>query len=208
MQYKSITRELSLLILSQISDKYNFSSNEKTLESLLSKALDSLTQYWREGLDECAKRLETAQQEILDSELKETDKLLNSEVRTHLRSSIVDLETVLNGLSNSLEIPRLLTLSDHEKIRQGAIERVNLVIHNMKNIDTRLDNVMEGWRLHRLPRIDRDILRLAVVDLIDLNIPPAVACNEAVELANRYSDEQGRKMINGILRRIQTNSSF
>jgi len=66
-----------------------------------------------------------------------------------------------------------------------------------------LDGVMEGWRLTRLPRIDRDILRLAVVDLTSLKTPSAVACNEAVELANRYSDEQGRRMINGVLRRLQ-----
>jgi N utilization substance protein B len=53
-----------------------------------------------------------------------------------------------------------------------------------------------------VPRIDRDILRLAAVDLSDFGTPAAVACNEAVELANRYSDEQGRRMINGVLRRF------
>ena len=66
---------------------------------------------------------------------------------------------------------------------------------------------MEGWRLKRLPRIDRDILRLALVDLIDFDTTTAVTCNEAVNLANRYSDDQGRKMINGVLRKIQ-NSNF
>ena len=65
---------------------------------------------------------------------------------------------------------------------------------------------MEGWRLKRLPRIDRDILRLACVDLIDLNTPMAVTCNEAVNLANRYSDEQGRRMINGVLRKLQNSA--
>jgi N utilization substance protein B len=40
------------------------------------------------------------------------------------------------------------------------------------------------------------------VDLESFATPPAVACNEAVELANRYSDEQGRRMINGVLRRF------
>ena len=40
-------------------------------------------------------------------------------------------------------------------------------------------------------------------DLIDFNTPIAVTCNEAVNLANRYSDEQGRRMINGVLRKLQ-----
>jgi N utilization substance protein B len=69
-------------------------------------------------------------------------------------------------------------------------------------LDARLDGVMEGWRLTRLPRIDRDILRLAAAEIEAFGTPPAVACNEAVELANRYSDEQGRRMINGVLRRF------
>ena len=102
-----------------------------------------------------------------------------------------------------MELPRLLALADQEKIRLGAMQRVTLVIEKRGSIDDRLNAVMEGWRLSRLPRIDRDILRLAVVDLTSLQTPAPVACNEAVELANRYSDEHGRRMINGVLRRLQ-----
>ena len=109
---------------------------------------------------------------------------------------------MLNGLSASLELPRLLLLGDQEQIRRDAMERVQKVLTQREGIDKRLDQVMEGWRLTRLPRIDRDILRLAVVDLESLRTPPPVAFNEAVELANRYSDEQGRRMINGVLRRF------
>jgi N utilization substance protein B len=76
------------------------------------------------------------------------------------------------------------------------------VLQQREDLDARLDRVMEGWRLTRLPRIDRDILRLAAVDLERFGTPLAVACSEAVELANRYSDEQGRRMINGVLRRF------
>ena len=94
-----------------------------------------------------------------------------------------------------------------KEIRELALKRVNLVIEKQDEIDNNLDSVMEGWRLKRLPRIDRDILRLALVDLIDFNTPIAVTCNEAVNLANRYSDEQGRRMINGVLRKLQ-NSNF
>ena len=63
---------------------------------------------------------------------------------------------------------------------------------------------MDGWRLKRVPRIDRDILRLAYVDINFLSTPVAVAGDEAVNLANKYSDLQGRKFINGVLRRLQT----
>jgi N utilization substance protein B len=105
-----------------------------------------------------------------------------------------------------MELPRLLALGNQEQVRLAAMQRVTLAVEQRKSIDERLDSVMEGWRLSRLPRIDRDILRLAVVDLISLQTPAAVACNEAVELAHRYSDDQGRRMINGVLRRLHDSS--
>jgi transcription antitermination factor NusB len=128
-------------------------------------------------------------------------------VRDHLRESIANAEQVLNGLSASLELPRLLALADQEMVQKEAMHRIQLVLDARPSLDDQLDGVMEGWRLSRLPRIDRDILRLAVVDLQSMQTPASVACNEAVELANRYSDEQGRRMINGVLRRLQNASS-
>ncbi len=202
MQLKSISRELALLLLGQIKKK---DINKVNIESLLSKALESLTQHWREQLDLCASKLEKANQELLDSELEEDSGLLKKS-RNHLKICLIDSENILNSLSESIELPRLLALVDQKEIRELALRRVNLVIEKQDEIDKNLDSVMEGWRLKRLPRIDRDILRLALVDLIDFHTPTAVTCNEAVNLANRYSDEQGRRMINGVLRKLQNSA--
>ncbi len=203
IQSRSIARELALLVLGQIPDDPSKVMKESSIDLLLAKALESLMQHWREGLDTSAGQLEIAQQQLLDSELQESDINSIGRVRNHLQACLNEAENVLNSLSASLEIPRLLALSDQEEIRLGAMHRLALVVEHRESIDERLDSVMEGWRLKRLPRIDRDILRLAVVDLINLQTPVAVACNEAVDLANRYSDEQGRRMINGVLRRLQ-----
>ena len=204
MKSRSVSRELALLVLGQIPEGEPQGFSQITsFESLLNKALASLTAHWREVLDGCAGQLETAQQHLLDSELEEADKSSITRVRNHLSACLIDAENILNGLSTSLELPPLLALSDQEEIRLGALQRVSYVMEERCQIDESLDDVMEGWRLKRLPRIDRDILRLAVVDLTKLQTPAAVACNEAVELANRYSDEQGRRMINGVLRRLQ-----
>ena len=203
MESRSISRELSLLLLGQISENNVKELDSFSIEKILNKALDSLMQYWRDELDLCANYLESAKEEIRDSELKEFDKNLNIQVREHLNNSIKKGEEILNSISETLELSRLLLVSDQENIRISAINRVSLVVSQLKSIDSQIDNVMEGWRLKRLPRIDRDILRLAFIDLNQLQIPTAVACNEAVNLANRYSDEQGRRMINGILRKLQ-----
>jgi len=202
MQLKSISRELALLLLGQI--KKN-DINKINIESLLGKAIESLTQHWREQLDICSLKLEKANQELLDSELQEDDGMLEKS-RDHLKTCLIDLENILNSLSESLELPRLLALVDQKEIRELTLKRVNLVIEKKDEIDNNLDEVMVGWRLKRLPRIDRDILRLAFIDLIDFQTPIAVTCNEAVNLANRYSDQQGRKMINGVLRKLQNST--
>jgi len=202
MQLKSISRELALLLLGQIKKK---DINKLNIESLLSKAIESLTQHWREQLDSCASQLEKANQKLLDSEFQ-VDAGLLIKSQNYLKTCLIDSENILNCLSESIELPRLLALVDQKEIRELALRRVDLVIEKQDDIDHKLDSVMEGWRLKRLPRIDRDILRLAWVDLIDFNTPMAVTCNEAVNLANRYSDEQGRRMINGVLRKLQNSA--
>ncbi len=209
MQSRTLARELALLMLGQVNDRGPAATSAGTaalsdgsLEGLLHQALTSLSQHVRDALDRSAEDLQQAQQELLDSELQEEGPARLPRVRQHLQEGLNHAEQALNRLSASLELPRLLLLADQEEVRSGAIARARAVLRDRERIDERLDRVMEGWRLTRLPRIDRDILRLAAVDLESFATPPAVACNEAVELAHRYSDEQGRRMINGVLRRF------
>ena len=103
-----------------------------------------------------------------------------------------------------MDFPRLLVSSGQIDIRDDVNKRISNIINNVTMIDSDIDQAMDGWRLKRLPRIDRDILRLAYVDINFFSTPVAVACDEAVNLANKYSDMQGRKFINGVLRRLQT----
>jgi len=208
IQSRTVSRELALLMLAQVSDRTGSAPTVDTsLDTLLQQALASLSQHVREALDRSAADLQVAQQELLDSELQQEGADRLPRVRQHLQQGIAAAEQALNRLSASLELPRVLLLADQDEVRRGAIDRSRAVLCNRETIDQRLDAVMEGWRLSRLPRIDRDILRLAAVDLSDFGTPAAVACNEAVELANRYSDEQGRRMINGVLRRFTAAAS-
>jgi N utilization substance protein B len=203
MQSRSLSRELALLLLAQLPDRGAVAvPSDTTLLGLLEKALATLAEHVRDSLDRSAEALRQAQQELLDSELKEGAESQVPKVRQHLHQGIAGAEQALNLLSASLEIPRLLMLADQDVVRRGAVDRARAVLRDRESIDARLDGVMEGWRLTRLPRIDRDILRLAVADLDAFGTPSAVACSEAVELAKRYSDEQGRRMINGVLGRF------
>ncbi len=201
---KSLSRELSLISLGLINDKGNFKLNSFQIEEIFESALDCLINHCRDELDNCEIDLENASQKLLDSELQEGIDFSFSNVRDDLKKSLSKIEAVMNTLSVTLEFPKLIVTSGQIDIREDVKKRISNIINNISTIDSDIDQAMDGWRLKRLPRIDRDILRLAYVDINFLSTPVAVACDEAVNLANKYSDTQGRKFINGVLRRLQT----
>jgi N utilization substance protein B len=219
MQSRTIARELALLMLGQTSDRGERAGSaaasgdlsEASLTPLLHQALAGLHQHAREALDRSAENLQGAEQLLLDSELQEGAEAQQAAqlplVRQHLKDGLTQAELALNRISAVLELPRVLLLADQQEVRSDAIARTRAVLKNREQIDRSLDQVMEGWRLTRLPRIDRDILRLAAADLEVFGTPAAVACNEAIELAHRYSDDQGRRMIHGVLRRLTSAAS-
>ena len=204
MHNKSLCRELSLISLGLIKDKGDFKLNKLQIEEIFEAALDSLINHCRDELEYCESELENASQKILDSELKEGVDSSFSKVRDDIKKSLAKIETIMNTLSITLDFPKLIVSSGQIDIRNDVSQRISNIINNLSIIDSDIDQVMDGWRLKRLPRIDRDILRLAYVDINFFNTPIAVACDEAVYLANKYSDMQGRKFINGVLRRLQT----
>ena len=200
---KSLSRELSLISLGLINEKANCKLNKYQIEEIFESALDTLINYCRDELDNCESDLENAAQKILDSELREGMDSFSA-VRDELKQSLKKIENVMNTLSITINFPKLIVSSGQIDLREDVNQRIDYIINNLAIIDSDIDKVMEGWRLKRLPRIDRDILRLAYIDINFLNTPLAVACDEAVNLANKYSDMQGRKFINGVLRRLQT----
>ena len=203
MHNRSLSRELSLLSLGLIKDQGDLVLNKFEIEEIFESALDSLINHCREQLDDCEADLENVSQNILDSELKEGSNSSFANVREELKKAFYKIESVMNSLSVTLDFPKLIVSSNQNDIREDVNHRILSIVNNLKSIDSEIDQVMDGWRLKRLPRVDRDILRLAYVDINFLDTPVAVACDEAVNLANKYCDTQGRKMINGVLRRLQ-----
>ena len=210
MDHRSLSRELSLISLGLLhdNDDHNqFNLDNKNFENIFVSAIELMVDHCREELSECEIILEKASNNLLESELCETKESLFEKTRKEINNSVFHIEKVMNILSDTLDFPKLIAISDQAEVRNDIEIRISKVVENICSIDNSIDNVMEGWRFKRLPRIDRDILRLTYVDINFLNIPVAVACNEAVNLANKYSDTQGRKMINGVLRRLQNYKS-
>ena len=67
------------------------------------------------------------------------------------------------------------------------------------SIDERITAKSANWRIERMPAVDRNILRLAVYEMNALQTPPAVAIDEALELARQFSGDESVAFINGVL---------
>ncbi|MCS7182560.1 MAG: transcription antitermination factor NusB [Thermoanaerobaculum sp.] len=84
--------------------------------------------------------------------------------------------------------------------REFALTLVRGVMAHQQAIDRQVAEQAEHWRLDRMAAVDRNILRLAIFELLyQPDTPPAVVIDEAVELAKRYGSEQSGPFVNGVL---------
>ena len=91
-----------------------------------------------------------------------------------------------------------------ESIRDFAFELARGAHEHQEEVDSLIKGFSENWRLERMPTVDRNILRLAIYELLYRpDIPAKVSINEAVDLGKKYGSEDSGSFINGILDRIR-----
>jgi len=90
--------------------------------------------------------------------------------------------------------------------RQFAEELVKGAIDKIEELDGAIETAAEHWKLERMAVVDRNILRVAVYEILYRNdIPSAVTINEALEIAKKYSSSASAPFINGLLDKIARN---
>ena len=88
-----------------------------------------------------------------------------------------------------------------------ANELVQGAMSVMADLDARITKASSHWRVERMTRVDRNVLRLGVYELLHrLDVPRAVALDEAVELAKRYGTEESGAFVNGVLDQVADES--
>ncbi len=77
------------------------------------------------------------------------------------------------------------------------------VMENKQELDSRITEVTDNWKLERIAAVDRAILRLGLYELLEMaEVPPKVVINESVELAKKFSTEKSGAFVNGVLDKI------
>jgi N utilization substance protein B len=90
------------------------------------------------------------------------------------------------------------------KTRQFATALIRGVIENHDAIDERIKKVTANYELHRIAPVDRNILRVAIYEMLHTSeVPPVVCINEAIEIAKRFGSEDSGRFVNGILDRLK-----
>jgi transcription antitermination protein NusB len=95
----------------------------------------------------------------------------------------------------------LASLYDGE-IDPFSQELAEAVVEEHGQLDDRITAAADDWTADRLGALERNILRMAILELDRGDVPPEVAIDEAVSLAKRYSSEDAGRLVNGILGRI------
>ena len=93
-------------------------------------------------------------------------------------------------------------------IRAFALKLVEGVLAKRPEVDERISRYAENYEIGRLAVVDRNILRLAIYEMLHrTDIPPIVSINEAVEIAKRFGSQESSRFVNGILDRVKMDLS-
>jgi transcription antitermination protein NusB len=196
---QQIARELALLSLSQLPVNPKKLTPDQ-LPKLVLAAVRTLRAEVQDSLDNATGELQRSNDRLLTSQTRASD--LNT-ARNMLQEAIGCTQTAINQLGAAVEFPELIQLASQDKeVGRYAIEIVKTVNEERNSIDELISAALVDWQVTRLAQIDRDVLRIAVAEMKFLGVPDSIAINEAVELAKRYSGDEGHRFINGVLRRF------
>ncbi|NEQ37133.1 MAG: transcription antitermination protein NusB [Okeania sp. SIO3I5] len=195
---RSTARELALLGLSQLPTNPG-SLEKKQLQEVVLAAVRTLRTEAQDILETAAAEIQRGSDRLLSSQIGTTD---IESARGMLHEAMELGQTAINRIGTAVELPEILQLTNQVEVRSYTMEILTKVNRNKEEIDKLLRESIVDWQIERLPRIDLDILRIAVAEMMFIGIQEQVAISQAVELAKRYSAEDGHKFINGVLRRV------
>jgi transcription antitermination factor NusB len=210
MKARSVARELALFVLFQLDKKGEKLDWEKaSLQEIVVDTVRSLTHIAHEQIQALMNEIVDLRDAMMDHEV---DHPLNENIPTELptvpvpipttHEMIAKLERLMQAAENlneALYLPEVNALSDREDVRNYCRMLVGHVVNHQEEIDRDIDAAAQGWRVERLHKMDLMLMRLALAELRYANVDAATVIDEIMDLANRFTEEESRKFIHGIL---------
>ncbi len=212
MQARRAARELAFILFSQFDKKITKYSKDD-LENIILKSVRILTGNASDELKVSVGALIDMKNRIDDYEA-EHEINLNRPLEVanlpvplpmtfDMTGRIDEMIDIAEKALLALEIAEFTTLDSQSDVKNYAIQIAELFQKNHDEVDKMIQKYSKGWDLDRLVKMDKDILRIAIVELLYIkDAPMKVVVDEALELAKKYSTDDSSAFINGILAKV------
>jgi len=212
MQGRRASRELALILFSQF-DKNIAAYTSKDFEDIMLKSVRILSNNASEELKLTVGTLIDIQNYIDTYEAEEESNLLrpigvkNKPVDIPTTADLSEkIETILDVVEKAilgLEIAEFTTLEAQSDVQEYVIQIAEAFQAHHEEIDAEIQKYTTGWDINRLVKMDKDILRIAIIELLYTKAAPMkVIVDEALELAKKYSTDDSSSFVNGVLAKI------
>ena len=212
MQARRAARELAFILFSQF-DKKITNYSKKDLEDIILKSVRILTSSAEEELRIAVGALVEMKAQIDDYEANHEDNLKRPldvsnipvvlPMTSDMTGRINEMIDIAEKALLALEIAEFTTLEAQNDVKNFAVAIAEIFQNNHSEIDDIIKKYSKNWDFQRLVKMDKDILRIAIVELLYIkDAPMKVIVDEALELAKKYSTDDSTSFINGILAKI------
>ena len=212
MQARRAARELAFILFSQFNEKIANYTKEN-MDDIIIKSIRMLINSANEELKLSLGSLIDMKNRVEDYEAEHETNLnrpmgasniavpmvMTSEMAEKIDSMIDVAEKAILGL----EIAEFTALDSQPEVKDFAVKIAQTYRDNNEKIDQTIKDYAKGWDFDRLVKMDKDILRIAISELLFIKeAPMKVVVDEAVELAKKYSTEDSTSFVNGILAKV------
>lgn len=216
MNHRSAAREIVILALPQL-PKEDTKITSKDFNDVILALSRSLSDYAKKNITYVSSNLLKVEKFLLNTEVDHPDNekhtsqlkpVLIPDTAT-LREQVQALQQSAIELYNILELPELITHTKQELTMDYVMQLLKSYIDNKEKINEVIEQAAQRrksdkkWKVSRMVRLDRDILRVATTELLCIkDTPTEVICDEAVKIADKYGGDESKKFVNGVLRDI------
>lgn|SRR5574344_110491 len=212
MQARRAARELAFILFSQF-EKTITDYSKDNLDDIILKSVRILSSSASEDLKVSLGALIDMKNKIDDYEadheinLNRPLEAANIPVQLPMTSDMTgridEMIDVAEKALLALEIAEFATLESQGDVKNYAIQLVEVFQKHHEEIDENIKKYAVGWDFERLVKMDKDILRIAISELLYIKeTPMKVVVDEALELAKKYSTDDSSSFINGILAKV------
>ncbi len=212
MQARRAARELALILFSQF-DKKITQYTQTEFEDIVLKSVRTLTNNAAEDLKvslgallemkEFINNYESEHPVNLERPIDSNNVPVPVPMTSDMTGRLEELTNIAERVVLALEIAEMTALEHTGDVKNYVFQIANTFKEHSSEVDGLVKKYAKGWDIDRLVKIDKDILRIAITEMLFIKgTPIKVVVDEALELAKKYSTDDSSSFINGILGKI------